>query len=354
MEIAGEIQEIIYSFITAFGVTFLGIPTIITVARMKHLFDEPNDRTSHTVSIPTLGGLAIFAGVIFTITFWTKFSECWHLQYLISAMTVISFIGIKDDIVGLSPFKKAMGQLLASMIIVIWGGVRITTFHNIFGIVEIPEIFSILFTVFTIFIIINAFNLIDGINGLAGTLGIIASLTFAIWFCLIEDYQHAIVAFSLVGSLVAFLRYNFSPAKIFMGDTGSMLLGLILSYLAIVFIENDTIDKGAYFINSAPIVAISIIFLPLFDTLRVMLIRLFNKRSPFSADRNHLHHRLLDLGLSHTLATVVLAFFSVVIIIIALIFQDLFNYWLGLIIILFGSAFSYTLALMLKRKNKIQ
>lgn len=236
--IISSTDNLIFSFVTSFAITYLAVPSIILVAREKNLFDEPNARTSHHFKIPTLGGLAIFAGIIFSVTFWTDFTQCWKLQYLLSAISVISFIGLKDDIIGLPPFKKAVGQLVAASILVVWGNIRITGFYGIFGIYDLPEIISILFSIFTIFIIINSINLIDGIDGLASTLGIIYSLTLGVYFIMLKDFnQEAIVAFSLVGTLLAFLRYNSSPAKIFMGDTGSMMVGLIIAFLVVEFIE---------------------------------------------------------------------------------------------------------------------
>ncbi len=345
------INTVIFSFITAVGITFLSIPAIIKVAKEKQLYDEPNKRKSHTTKIPTLGGIGIFAGVMFAITFWTDFSQCLHLQFIIAAMTVISFIGIKDDISGLSASKKLLGQLFAAIILVIWGDIRVTSMLGVFGIGEVHFIFSVIFSTFTILVIINAFNMIDGINGLSASFGIISAVTFGIWFFLIENYQHAIIAVALVGSLLAFLRFNISPAKIFMGDTGSMLLGLILSVLAIEFIQTNIDFKTMpYAVQAAPMVAIGTLFIPLFDLLRVFSIRIYRGRSPFRPDRNHLHHILIDTGLSHNFATFILSIFAIILTITVFLLQGIGNYWLGSL--LFVSTLSFSIIIYLLAKNK--
>jgi UDP-N-acetylmuramyl pentapeptide phosphotransferase/UDP-N-acetylglucosamine-1-phosphate transferase len=350
----GFLDNLFFSLITAFAITFLAIPSIISVAKIKHLFDEPGERKLHSESIPTLGGLGILAGFIFSMSFWTDFSMCWSLQHVFTAMIVIAFIGIKDDIVSLSPFKKALGQLLAALIIVIWADIRITHVFGIFGIGEIHEIVSVVFTTFTIFIIINAFNLIDGINGLAATQGIISAFTFGIYFYMTkESYQFAIISFALVGALFGFLRYNLTPAKIFMGDTGSMLVGLLMAILCVQFIAlNVPHSPILHRLTAAPVVAMSVIFVPLFDLLRVFSIRIYKKQSPFRPDQNHLHHLLLRLGFSHTYATFILGLLSIFLITTAFLLNKLGTYWLGLIQLAICLAFTWLLNYRIRKKGE--
>lgn len=346
------INTVIFSFLTAIGITFLSIPIIIKVAQEKHLFDEADPRKSHVGKIPTLGGLGIFAGVVFAITFWTDFIQCENLQFIIAAMIVISFIGIKDDLTGLAASKKLLGQLIAAIILVIWGNIKITSLFGVFGIGQLHVVFSIIFTVFTIIVIINAFNMIDGINGLSASFGIISASTFGTWFLIVEEYQYAIMAIALVGSLIAFLFYNISPAKIFMGDTGSMLLGLILAVFAIQFIQtNAEIYNTTYAVRAAPIVAIGTIFIPLFDLVRVFTIRILNRKSPFRPDRNHLHHLLIDSGLSHNFATFILSILAITLAVGAYLLNGIGNYWLGGILLAFMLVFSIILSRFAKKRN---
>lgn len=351
--LSNEIYNIFFSFFTAFAITFLAIPVIIKVAKIKHLFDFPDERKIHVSKIPTLGGIGIFLGFLFAMTFWTKFIQCEHLQYLTASLIIISFLGIKDDLVGLSAFKKSVGQILAALIVVVWGDLRVEYMYNIFGIHELPYIISILFTALTIIVIVNAYNLIDGIDGLAACLGIVASVSFGILFFMTgSNYQQSILAFSLAGGLLGFLRFNISPAKIFMGDTGSMVVGFILSFLAIEFLEIKNFQGNNWlYINSAPLVSMSLIFLPLYDLVRVFSIRLWHKRSPFKADQNHLHHMLLKLGFSHLYSTSILSLFALLLVVLGLFFQRFGNYWLGIVLFSACLLFTYILWALVKKNG---
>ncbi|MBL0341526.1 MAG: undecaprenyl/decaprenyl-phosphate alpha-N-acetylglucosaminyl 1-phosphate transferase [Bacteroidetes bacterium] len=316
--------NIAFACITAFVITFLAIPSIIKVAIIKNLFDEPGERKSHKSSIPTLGGLAIFAGVVFSFTFWSSGFDFQNGQYIIAAIIVMFFIGIKDDIIELTPEKKLYGQLISAVIIVLFANIRLTNLFGIFGIYEIPYWISILLSIFTILTIVNAFNLIDGIDGLAAGIGAIASFAFGLWFYNYNQIALSILSFTLFSSLLAFLVYNFSPANIFMGDTGSLIVGLILAILALNFIQlSFTSPPYAFPFRSSPAMAIAILIIPLFDTLRIFIIRILNKKSPFKADRNHMHHVLLDMGLSHRGVSITLYSVNIFFILVALWLRDI-------------------------------
>lgn len=346
--------DVILSFITAFALTFLAIPSIINIAIKKRLYDEPGDRRSHTISTPSLGGIGIFAGTIFSIIMWTPFNYFGDLQYILCAFIIIFLIGAKDDIEPMNPGRKFLGQIFASAILVFKANVKLTSLYGIFGIYALPEFASIVLSIFTILVIINAFNLIDGINGLSASIGTLISVLLGSWFFLIDRLEIAIVAFALAGSLVACLKYNVSPAKIFMGDTGSLLVGLTCSILAIQFIElHQGLEGSPYFIRSAPAVAIGIMILPLFDTLRVFTMRALRGRSPFQPDRNHIHHLLIDSGLSHMQATGVLVFVNILFILMAVNLQGMGN--LYLLLLIFGIAIVLTSLLFLyARRQRIK
>ena len=295
-------SNIILSSGLAFLITFFSIPVIIEVAKDKKLFDEPGERKIHKAVIPTLGGLGIFAGFIIATLMGAPPSDA-VLQYFIAAMMVIFFLGIKDDILILSATKKFIGQLVAAGIIIKFGGIQITNMYGFLGMHELPHTVSVLLTLFTIVVITNSFNLIDGVDGLAGCLGLLTSAIFGFYFYETGLVLYSLMAFSLSGTLVAFLIYNFSPAKIFMGDTGSLLIGLLNSIFVIKFISIADSPSFGFPLESAPAIGFAILIVPLFDTLRVVGIRIINRRSPFSPDRNHIHHFLLDLGLSHKMIT---------------------------------------------------
>jgi len=331
--------DIILSFITAFLLVYIAIPSIINIARVKHLYDIPDARKSHLEVVPTLGGVAIFAGVIFSIILWMPFDVFGNLQYILCAFIIIFLIGAKDDILPMSPYRKLLGQIIACFILVFKAQVRLTSLYGIFDVYTIPVIPSIILSMFTILMIINAFNLIDGINGLSGSLATLISLTMGTWFFLIDRTDLAIIAFSLAGAAIAFLRYNITPARIFMGDTGSMLIGIISAILIIEFIEvHSEIQGSPYAFKSVPAVAVSILILPLFDTFRVFIVRLFRGKSPLHPDRRHIHHLLLDSGLTHTQATGILVLVNLAFILFVVYFQDLGNLYLLIIILLMVSA----------------
>lgn len=315
--------DIILSFITSLLVTFYAIPSIIKVAKVKHLMDEPGQRSSHEEITPSLGGIAIFAGVVISIVLWTPFELFGNLQYILASFTIIFLIGVKDDILPMSPGRKFAGEFLAAMILVTQSNIRISSFHGLFGINEIDYWVSIAVTLVTILLIINAFNLIDGINGLTGMLSALITVFFTSWFFLVDELALSLISFSTTGACIGFLYYNISPAKIFMGDTGSLFIGLICSVLAIQFIEinQDIAGVSKYAVASSPVVAIGILALPVLDTLRVFAGRILRGRSPFAAERNHIHHLTIDSGLSHMEATVILTMFNALLIYLVLEFQ---------------------------------
>ena len=349
-----DMFDIVLAFITSFTLTFLAIPSIIHVAIKKNLMDEPGERRSHSKSTPSLGGIGIFAGTIFSIILWTPFEDFGELQYILCSFIIIFLIGAKDDIDPMSPSKKFLGELFAAAILVFKANVRLTSLYGIFGIYEIPEFAGIILSIFVIIVIINAFNLIDGINGLSGGLGFVISVVFGLWFLKVNYMELAIVAFALAGSLIAFLKYNITPAQIFMGDTGALLLGLVCSILTIQFIEyhNEMADRS-YAFAAAPSMAIAILILPLFDTLRVFTIRLLRGKSPFHPDRNHIHHMMIDAGFSHTSASAILILVNLVFMMIAYFFQNLGNLSLLIIILLLALILSYFLFRISKRKQKL-
>ena len=312
-------DNILLSAALSFIITFFAIPVIIQVAKAKKLFDEPDERKVHKTVIPTLGGLGIFAGFIVASLLGVPAGVNHEFQYFVAAAIVIFFLGLKDDVMILSASKKFVGQVIAAGILIKFGGVYINNMHGFLGIHEIPYYASVVFSFFTIIVITNSFNLIDGVDGLAGSLGLITTITFGSYFMYAGQVTYGIMAFSLAGSILGFLIYNFSPAKIFMGDTGSLLLGLINSILVIKFINIAGAADAAVPLHASPAIGFAILMIPLFDTLRVFGLRILDRRSPFSPDRIHIHHFLLDLGFSHkkitftcvsaTIGFIALAFF---------------------------------------------
>ncbi len=320
--------DVLLSLTISFMIAFLAIPAIITVAETKKLFDLPDERKIHQAHIPSLGGLGIFAGFMLACLIAIHSGTSSEFQYFFAAALVMFFLGLKDDILIISPIKKFLGQVLAAFLIIYKGNIQISSMHGFLGVNELPEMFSLLLTYFTIIVIINSFNLIDGIDGLAGTLGLVSTTLFGLYFLRAGEEQYAVFAFALAGALAAFLIFNFHPAKIFMGDTGSMLIGLVNAILVIKFINVSASAGTALPIAAAPAIGFTILLIPLLDTLRVFAIRMFHRRSPFSPDRNHIHHLMLDKGWSHRTITLTLTSFSVAFIAAAYFFRNLGCTWL--------------------------
>lgn len=323
------------ALLTAFVLTYTFIPSIIKVAIIKHLYDSPDDdRKSHDEIIPTLGGIGIFGGFVIGFCLFATFDlKTPELKYIIAALSFTFMLGAKDDIVALVANKKFIGQIFAASIIVILGGIRITSLYGMFGMSYISEAFSIVLSIVTIIFIINAFNLIDGINLLAGSVSVVISLSFGAWFYFYGFNDYAILAAAMSGAVLAFLRYNITPAKIFMGDSGSLSIGLLAAVLAIQFIEKNEmilhqhISSGIQ-ITASPAMAIAVLIIPIYDAFRVFTMRLIKRKSPFIADRNHIHHRLLDLGFSHVKATFILITVNILFIILTYFLQHFGNFLL--------------------------
>lgn len=298
----------ISGFSIGFFLVIFTIPAIIRVSVSKHLYDMPNSRKVSKASIPTLGGIAIFAAFVLSTVIATSSYQFKELTYIIASLIILLFIGLKDDLMDLSARKKLVFQILASLLLIILGDIRLTNLQGALGIFEINYPTSVVFTLFVMVAVINAFNLLDGIDGLASGISIVISVVFGSWFLLAGHPEYGIMAFCLAGSLSSFFVYNVygKRNKIFMGDSGSLILGLLMVVMAVKFIGFNTNYTGAWAIRNAPVVAVGILIVPIIDTLRVFFIRISENRSPFSPDMNHIHHTIIRLGNSHLRSSLVL------------------------------------------------
>ncbi len=287
----------------------LVIPSIIYVANQRLLFDDLETyRKEHKHGISRLGGVAIFCSVTITTLVFSKVGEFTMDSYLLTSAIILFAVGLKDDLCGVNPKTKFMIQFIIAGIMVMLSDVRINSLYGLFNIYELPFSLSVICSVVMIIFLINSFNLIDGIDGLAGSVGLLINLVLGFMFLAMAERELACLSFAMVGASLAFLKYNLTPAKIFLGDTGSLLIGFISAVSVLRFVDlNHRLDEtDAVFSGSAPALAAALLILPVFDALRVFLLRLMNNGSPFIGDRNHIHHRLLRLGLSHVQATVLL------------------------------------------------
>ncbi len=308
------LETAILLFLGAFVLTYLTIPKIIIVVEFKRLMDSPNQRSSHMMRTPTLGGIAFFYTLIFALFFINGRDAFDEAMYIIPGLTILFIVGLKDDLVVISPGAKLLSQVLAITFILANPSFTIHSLNGFLNINEIPYYLYLIIGGFMMITIINSYNLIDGIDGLASVVGIVILVIYTTIFYLTEEYFFALLAIALNASLMAFLGFNLSSnKKIFMGDTGSLIVGFIISILTLKFLALRPVvyTDLPFLLENAPLIAISILIVPLFDTARVFAIRIANKKGPFSPDRNHTHHVLIDYwGLTHKQASFIIGCFN--------------------------------------------
>ena len=351
---AYPIVYLIFVIVFSLLVTVLAIPSILHVARERHLYDDLGSfRKHHDHGIPRLGGIANFVRFTITTLSFTFADHSLPINYLLTACIILFAMGVKDDLTGVNSNTKFFLQFIVASILVILGDIRVTSMYGIFGVYNLPYYLSVPLSTLLIMLIVNAFNLIDGIDGLASVTGIIVNGTFAALFVYMKQYELAAVGFAMVGATIGFLRFNLSPAKIFMGDTGSLLVGLISAVMALKFIElNKFIDSKSTVIYCAPALAFALLIGPIFDTLRVFTLRILKGDSPFKADRNHMHHRILTLGFSHIQTTIILGGLTLVSVNIVLLFSSVGNSTLVVIITLISLLFNWLVTFLTRSKER--
>jgi UDP-GlcNAc:undecaprenyl-phosphate GlcNAc-1-phosphate transferase len=356
MEFLHNYTFIYYIFIVVVSllITSFAIPSILHVARFRHLYDDLGHfRKEHDHGIPRLGGVAIFVGFTITSLLFCMTDKSLPINYLLTACIILFAMGIKDDLSGVNSNTKFIIQFIVCAILVILGNIRLTGMYGVFGIYELPYIVSAGLSILIILLIVNAFNLIDGIDSLAATTGIIANGAFAILFIYVKQYELAAVSLAMAGSILGFLRFNLTPAKIFMGDTGSLLIGLISAVMALKFIEvNMHTSSKLPILYEAPALAVAILIGPIFDTIRVFIVRILNGGSPFDADRNHIHHRMLKLGLNHLQTTLILTSANILTIFMVFLLKSYSNSVLIILIVLMSMAFNWLITFFIRSKER--
>jgi UDP-GlcNAc:undecaprenyl-phosphate GlcNAc-1-phosphate transferase len=294
--------------ITSYIISFLIVPVIIKYSLKKNLVDIPGRRKIHKKVTPSMGGIAIFGGFFISTLIWLDFQSWGHIKFILVALFVIFFIGVRDDLVPLRPRVKLVGQIMSASLLILFFDLRLHSLYGLFGIFELPNFVSYLLTIFTFIIITNSFNLIDGLDGLAGTIASIALVAFGVWFYLTGDTIFAVFSFAMLGAVLAFLMFNWEPSEVFMGDTGALVIGMLLAILCIHFINtNYALPPNSPFkFNASVATAACFIIIPLVDTLRIIILRLLKKQSPFQPDKSHIHHAIMRLGKTHGQTTIIL------------------------------------------------
>lgn len=278
------------------------MPVLIKILRQWKIYDSPGDHKIHSAFRPSMGGIAIFVGALFALMISLSLKDWMESKFFFISISLMFLIGLRDDILALSPKQKLISQFLPVFLLVFLHQVTINSTYGLIDFSFVPEWLIWIISIFTLLILTNAYNLIDGLDGLAGSIGIVALTFFGLWFYSIGQQTLSLIAMTFAGPLLAFLFFNWQPSKIFMGDTGALMIGFLLSFMAIQFINlNYLLPAGNDSKFQASIsTAIAVIIIPIFDTLRVIIIRLRKLQSPFKADKNHLHHQFLNLGFSHS------------------------------------------------------
>jgi UDP-N-acetylmuramyl pentapeptide phosphotransferase/UDP-N-acetylglucosamine-1-phosphate transferase len=351
-------------FLTAFIVVLYSTPALIKVAVLKRLIDAPTEeRKIHKRSVPTIGGIIIFAGTLFSYSLWYNiddmiyydkiFQSVKEFKLIVATSLILFFVGVKDDIIGTAPVKKLFAHILVALILVLMGDIRITSLHGIFGVYDIPFWGSVFLSIFTYVVVVNSFNLIDGVDGLAAGIGFLSCCAFGTWFIFANEFPYAALSFSLAGALFGFLIFNFAPAKIFMGDSGSLVIGMFVCVLAIKMIEYPIHELDSFWVHiSKPVFAVAALIYPLLDTLRVFIIRAIQGQSPFQADRSHLHHKLIDCKFGHVKTVIIIYLFTVCTIGAALFSFFIKSATFGLLNVVASSLIFLTIVILINKKAK--
>ncbi len=338
----------------AFGLTYYLIPKVLWVSTEKNLMATVNERSSHVFATPSFGGVAFFITMILMLSILQTLRLTYVGNHLIAGMTLLFMVGLKDDLVISTARVKFFGQVAAVCFLVFSPELQLSNLHGFWGIYEIPSALGYIIKAVIAIALINAYNLIDGIDGLAAMIGIVIAGFYGVIFHITGNSYFLLVSAGVIGILVGFLRFNFSRGrkKIFMGDSGSLVIGLILAFLTmkvLVLAPVPQLIAAGHDPANRILLIMAVLFIPAFDTLRVMIIRMLNKRSPFSADRNHAHHILLDLGFSHFRASLCLAILNISVIGIYIsLSTKLSNLWLS-----FGVVMIYAVSFLLFTRLKV-
>lgn len=310
-------HHIVIPFIVAFLATMWMHPKILKIAIIKNLVDNPDARKLQRTPTPTVGGIAVFFGIILGICASYYVYSDPKTFILIATMMVMLYIGTIDDIIGLTPRLRFFIEICVIIVFITVNDTSINNFHGLWGIYQIHEWAAIPLTVFACVGIINAINLIDGVNGLSSGYCIMASSIMAIMSFATNNTLSLVLAVTAVGAIIPFFLHNVfgKKTKMFIGDGGALVIGIMMSLFVIDILETGShctylAMKGMGLIPFA----LAVLAIPVFDTLRVMTARIINRKSPFEPDKTHLHHIFIELGFTHLGTTLSILAFNTAII----------------------------------------
>ena len=305
----------VLSALFVFGVSVVILPPIISFLNLKGIGDKIDERRMHTSFIPTAGGLGVLLPALTTIFMFSSILNDFDLIIIGLCITVVFVTGLVDDLKNLRANIKLIALIIPTCALMLFMDIKIDSMHGLFGIYEIPDLVAIPLTLLVIVFLTNAFNLIDGVDGLLSTISSFVFMVFGVWFLFIGEYSFALISLAFLGGTIAFLVYNWFPAKIFMGDSGSLSIGFAVSILALAFLNtNDSLPIESSFKILSPVTLItSLVIYPIFDTFRVFFLRIMEGKSPFSADKKHIHHFLCGLKLNPRMISICLLVFNAVV-----------------------------------------
>ena len=312
---------VILTFAISAAIGWFVIPRIVIIAKMKRLFDEHNSRKVHKGAVPRLGGLSFFPAALFSFAFvlglryYYGYDIALDLQiellteflFVMAGMLILYFVGMADDLIGVGYRNKFVVQIFAAACLVL-AGVTVFDLQGLLGVHRLPFALDALLTIIVVVLTVNAFNLIDGVDGLCSGLGTIILTSLGILFIYYQLFVYAMFAFGMVGVLIAFFQYNVlgTRLKVFMGDTGSLTLGYMIVFLSLKFMNLENTTFITLGIRSTMAIVAGLLFVPVFDTSRVFVSRISRGKSPFYPDKNHVHHKLLQLNRTHLQSTGIL------------------------------------------------
>ncbi len=342
----------IAAVLISLAVSLLLMPLLIKLFARRSLIDKVERRKIHDREVPTMGGAGFVGAFAITILLMGSFEQLSLHRVELLTISVMFVVGLRDDLIELNAISKLIAQLVPAILLIFLTNLVFPSLYGFLGINEIPYWLGALISLLTIIGLTNSYNLIDGLDGLAGSLAVLAAILLGAWFYVQGETYYAFIAFAFVGSLFGFLYYNWQPAKIFMGDTGALVIGFLLSVLSIRFIDlNASLPAGSLLkFTSGVSVAVSISIIPIFDTLRIITVRLLKRKSPFSPDKNHTHHILLRLGFSHATATLLLVVVNILFVGIAVALDFLGDNLLMPLLIALAVGFSLVLKHYIDKK----
>lgn len=316
--------QVVCAFILSFLFTYYSAGKIIYICKRKNLYDEPAEtRKVHKRAISNLGGIAMYCSIVLAMLI---ISAIFHINLaprglVLAGSLIIFFIGITDDLVGMNPLKKLGAQILAALLVALLPDADLSKLFLHLGLPQPGWLFIVFMKTLLLVVLINAFNLIDGINLLAAGIGFLAMVTFSLFFYQSGNLHFLVFCLCSSGALLAFMNFNRSPARLFMGDSGSMQLGLITGICLLESLSQLPLqvkEPGQANLINSFLLCLTALSFPVLDMIRVFFERLYHKKSPISPDKTHFHHRLLDRNFTHHLSTALIILIQVPVFLVAL------------------------------------